>query len=153
MFLARCIKCKASGVTSKYIGETARQVGERVSEHMQKVDLYNKDSFILQHWMDKHPLDTVQPDFEFSVLSTHRDSLSRQIREAILIGKEGTLNKKSEFGLNEIIRMVPADYTWDRAVTDRQQKSDEREQQLRLQNFTYVMATVRMIEKRYQCER
>ena len=138
VYQGRCIKCKESGVAANYIGETARQLGERVEEHLRKVDLYNKDSFIVQHWMDQHPLDATHPEFEFSVLSTHKDSLSRQIKEAIVIGKKGNLNKKSEFGLNEIIRMAPSEYTWDLAEKDKKQKLNEREHQLRLQNFIYA---------------
>ena len=43
--------------------------------------------------------------------------------------------------------MVPSEYTWDLAEKDKKQKLNEREHQLRLQNFIYVMASVRVREK------
>ena len=43
--------------------------------------------------------------------------------------------------------MAPSEYTWDLAEKDKKRKLNEKEHQLRLQNFIYVMASVRVKEK------
>ena len=55
----------------------------------------------------------VEPEFKFTIISAHKDSLSRQIKEAVLIKDIGNLNLKQEFGNNEIIRIAPTTYLWE----------------------------------------
>ena len=84
-----------------YIGETSRQVGRRVQEHVENLIKWNPESFILDHWVRAHGLSTTPPAFSFKVMGSHKDALSRQLHEAILIGKEGFLNKKSDSRWNQ----------------------------------------------------
>ena len=46
------------------------------------------------------------PTFKFKVEISCTDALSRQIEEAALIEKSGTLNSKAEFAMNHLCRMV-----------------------------------------------
>ena len=69
VYQAQCMECKCSGETAIYVGETARQVGERVMEHMGKVDLFKKDSFLIQHWMERHPLQTARQNLNLQFLA------------------------------------------------------------------------------------
>ena len=69
---------------------------------MSKAATLIKDSFIVDPWMEKHYLDTSPPRFKFVVLSAHKDPLSRQLNEVIMIGNncDGELSKKkNKFGL------------------------------------------------------
>ena len=88
-----------------YIGETSRQFGTWVNEHMQNMMKFKKESFIIDHWMNEHGTASIPPQFKFSIIDTHRDALSRQLQEAIFIRELGNLNRKQEFRLNELIRI------------------------------------------------
>ena len=147
VYFATCKECSKSDAPASYVGETARQLGERAHEHMTKAKSLNKDSFIVNHWMEKHHLDTSPPGFKFSVLSSHRDPLSRQLREAILIGKQGDLNKKNEFGLNELIRLDAPHYSWDKAERDRLQRKEKLEHDIKICDFTAVMLNVKECDR------
>ena len=121
-----CLICDQSGVHSLYVGETSRTLHTRAIQHnkdcsrVQKagsgVDLEPGSSWMMDHVWETHPdLDReVDPitDFGFSVLSTHRDPLSRQTTEAVRIqealeygshtGPKGSipvssLNRKGEY--------------------------------------------------------
>ena len=69
------------------------------------------DSFIIDHWASVHGTQVLPPRFKFAVVSSHKDALTRQLMEAILIRKGGKLNKRIEYNSNEIIKM---EYTNDR---------------------------------------
>ena len=142
VYQAICEKCKGLGEVMSYIGETARQFGERTNEHLSKAEKFSKTSFIIDHWMEQHHLDTSPPKFKFTVLSGHRDPLSRQLKEAVMIGNAGNLNKKNEFGLNELIRLDAPRYSWDKSL---QEKNDQRERCAReneLNDFVAVMCKI-----------
>ena len=96
-----------------YIGETSRVLRSRVSEHMNNLTQIKKESFGVLHWMLHHPLSPVPPCIKFKRVSSHKDALSRQLKEALLILREGTLNKRDEFSNNEVVRMETTRYTWD----------------------------------------
>ena len=85
-----------------YIGESSRQVGTRVMEHLSNMNNFKKNSFIIEHWMTAHGLCTSTPKFKFKVLSNHTDPLGRQVREAIQIKQVGSLNRKDEFQINDL---------------------------------------------------
>ena len=141
VYEAVCAECKSDDST--YIGETARQVGVRAGEHIKNAELLKMNSFIVEHWMLKHPLCTDQPKFEFKVLSKHNDALSRQVREAVTILDRGKLNKKNEFGINEIIKMEPSRYEWEQEQDRKTIFALENERQACLKSFITVMAAVR----------
>ena len=103
VYKASSLDCKSGmsdqeshGVGSVYIGETSRQFGRRALEHIKNVSFMKKNSFIVQHWMERHSLQTSAPKFKFEIVSTHRDALSRQLSEALQIRTQGNLNRKSE---------------------------------------------------------
>ena len=143
VYEATCTSCnEVAPDSATYIGETARQIGIRVAEHLNNVRLFKHHSFILDHWMSKHGLDPQPPTFNFKVLSKHREPLTRQIREAILIRDRGNLNRRDEFSLNEIIKMESTRYTWDQLESNKitRQQEDNRDKCLR--GFIEVMKSV-----------
>ena len=78
-----------------YIGETARTLRQRSLEHIKKLKNWGRNSFIIRHWMLEHGSDSTPPEFEFKMVKKFRDSLSRQIAEAILYtGKRYSKSKE-----------------------------------------------------------
>lgn len=134
--------CCACGPKASYIGETARQLGVRAQEHNDKAMNFNMDSFMIDHWMNDHPLDTVAPKFKFKVISKHSDALGRQVNEAVVIRDKGVLNKKKEYALNEIITMEPKTYSWEEAQTNKKLLGVEAYREKCLRNFINVMSVV-----------
>ena len=144
VYEATCVSCNETKPDSAtYIGETARQIGTRVAEHLNNVRLFKKQSFILDHWMTSHGMDPQPPTFEFKVLSKHKDALTRQIREAILIRNRGNLNKRDEFALNEIIKMESSRYIWDELQTGKANRQEEEMKDKCFKNFVEVMKNVK----------
>ena len=97
---------------STYVGETARQFGRRVQEHMEKLNKLDKESFMVEHWMLKHGTSPVPPKFQFKILNVHKEALSRQLDEAVHIRHMGVLNRRGEFAANELIRLQTRNYSW-----------------------------------------
>ena len=126
-----------------YIGETARQVGTRAAEHINNLTQFKLDSFMLGHWLDQHPTDAVPPEFKFKIVSKHKDPLSRQIKEAVMISNQVLLNKRNEFIQNEIIKMQPSQFAWEMAKEDKNTKKIEAEREVLLKEFSRVMNNVR----------
>ena len=125
-----------------YIGETSRQVGTRVYEHLNNVKNWKKESFIINHWMTSHSLETSPPEFKFRVLSKHKDALSRQISEAVRIRTRGNLNRKNEFATNELVRLESRKYTWETEADYKAERMKEKDLEERLVNFIAVMRNV-----------
>ena len=142
VYSAKCMLCD-SMQESVYIGESSRQVGTRAGEHINNVSGFKKDSFILQHWMLAHGTSPVPPQFKFKVLSCHRDALGRQIREAIQIKQVGTLNRKDEFAVNELIRLEPSKCTRDKDIDHREELREKSDLEELLTNFVTVMLDVK----------
>ena len=105
-------------------------------------------SFMLNHWMESHQTSAIPPSFSFRVISKHKDALSRQIKEAVLIKSRGNLNKKCEFASYEIVRLESKKYTWDQNVADKERKKIEKEQEEKLENFINVMKSIHNDDKR-----
>ena len=125
-----------------YIGETSRPARERISEHVRNVLRWSKDSVILHHWMDRHSTDTVIPTFKFEVLASYCDPLRRQLTEAILISKQGTLNGKSEFGVNEIIKLEGAATSREQEERLKTELEKRQRDKIKIQSFIDVMSNV-----------
>ena len=134
--------CMACGPGATYIGETARQLGVRAKEHMDNLRLFKINSFMIDHWMSDHPLDTTPPQFKFSVVGKHSDALGRQVKEAVVIRKCGQLNKRKEYVINELIRMEPKLYTWDEEQFIKKEKGGEQHKEQCLKNFVTVMSNI-----------
>ena len=149
VYRATCLSCKNRPDRSEgiYIGETSRQFGTRALEHVVNLRNFNKQSFILDHWMVAHGLDTSPPEFKFTIVNVHKDALSRQLDEAIHILHEGKLNKKKEFALNELIRRQSSQYSWVKERDHIIEMMEEKFKGERLQNFTEVMKNVMRLNK------
>ena len=66
-----------------YIGETSRPMRARVQEHWNNYTNFKENSFMMLHWLNKHGTSLIPPNFEFKQINKYRDSLSRQIGEAV----------------------------------------------------------------------
>ena len=80
--------------------------------------------------------------FQFKVSSKHRDSLSRQVCEALQIKDQGNLNRRNEFSINEIIKLESSRYSWDAAEQIRVDKRESDNGEKCLKNFVDVMYSV-----------
>ena len=125
-----------------YVRETSRQFGTRVMKHYKNLKDYKKESFMIQHWMQEHGLQTTPPTFKFQILGVHKDALSRQLHEAIQIRTRGNLNKRSEFAINELIRMESTKYAWQYEKDNRVAARQELIHEESLLNFINVMKTL-----------
>ena len=86
-----------SGIVGIYIGETSRSIAKRVNEHLYDFDT---ESFsIVKHWMNSHTDRDEAPPFKIKILRQYKDSLSRQVGEAIaiLLPKDTLLNSKNKY--------------------------------------------------------
>ena len=147
VYTATCQLCNSVSKHSVYVGETARQLGTRVSEHLDNIEKFKKESFILEHWMDEHATEGAPPQFSFKLASKHNDPLSRQLMEAVSIRDKGNLNRRNEFSLNEIVKLQPSVNVWDEAVMDRQNKKSLADREQKINCFTSVMLNVVNLQK------
>ena len=153
VYEAKCTECDEPNECGKeknkmlYIGETARQVGTRVGEHLNNANLLKLNSFIVEHWMETHPLMTSLPKFVFKVRSKHQDPLTRQIREAVNIRHEGKLNRKNEFSINELIKLETSKYSWEEVEQRREEQKTEDLHQLHLKDFVNVMYNICLLRQ------
>jgi hypothetical protein len=91
-----------------YYGESSRSLYERSKEHVNDAETFKEGSHIVKHWMAYHQEDNTRPEFIFTVLSTFKDCLSRQVAEAIKIhySVDDLLNSKNEYNANHLSRVV-----------------------------------------------
>ena len=141
VYRAKCLECK-DDIIGTYIGETSRQFGTRVQEHIANVNNLKKESFIVDHWMTKHGSEPTPPVFKFEVISKHKDALSRQLNEALHIRNQGNLNKKQEFSFNELIRLQSSKYSWEQEREQKAARDLEKHNTECLDNFINVMSVV-----------
>ena len=151
VYKATCLECTEDSENNApeteadigvYIGETSRHAGTRALEHVNNMSNFRKNSFIIQHWMQSHGLQAYPPRFKFEILSSHKDALSRQLCEALHIRNKGNLNRKTEFALNEIIRMETTTYSWEQSKLNKKSLDDEGNWNKKLENFISVMSNV-----------
>ena len=108
VYRAECRLCPTgSDLDRTYVGETSRVFRKRVLEHMTALDRMDPKSFQVLHWFKQHKDDLEPPPFKFKIIGAFKDALSRQLTEAIHIQDSGELNKKCEFRINELCRLVP----------------------------------------------
>ena len=150
VYEAVCLQCDAEhrrGQSVKhcgrYVGQTAQTLYERSRKHLQGLKNHDTGGFAFKHWALVHPDSPVPPGLSFSVVKKHKDPLSRQLREAVVIGKKGGLNKKNEFGLNELIRLNAPTYSWDQEQTDLMERRAKSDHEIKLSDFVTVMSNVR----------
>ena len=97
-YVMECQMCP-EGNRPVYIGDTSRNLFTRCKEHMgssRNVD-DAESSFIRKHMVESHG--GREGKFEARVTHTNKDSLTRQIREGVLIRRAGgnVMNTKSEW--------------------------------------------------------
>ena len=80
------------------MGESSRTLSERAKEHCESLKRMDSSLFMFKHWLLKHPERESAPDFNFEVVKLHQDTLSRLVREAVIIQEKAALNSKSEWG-------------------------------------------------------
>ena len=125
-----------------YIGETARPLRSRAKEHMDAVENFKKESFIIEHWMIEHGLEPSAPTFKFKTLGVYKNAMTRQLSEAIQILDQGSCNRKSEFSNNELIRMESYQYSWEREQEEKMNNVARVEHEKKVVDFINVMSNV-----------
>ena len=91
-----------------YIGETARSIGERASEHFSKYENKDKNSVFHKHMVERH--DAVPQRLALDLLAKcPGDAMLRQVTEAFFINElnptlNTTLNTKEEWGNSNKLR-------------------------------------------------
>ena len=98
---------RKDGGEGTYTGETSRSVFERVKEHYGDMESLRKDSHMVKHWFTSHPTLNEAPPFRFEIIGKYKDCLTRQLKEAVILGgKPNSLNSKGEFGGCSIPRLT-----------------------------------------------
>ena len=89
-----CQLCKSTTPTV-YIGETSRNLYTRGGEHLQRSG--KEDSFMRKHMEERHLGE--EENFTAKVTHTNKDSLTRQVREGVLIRRsmKEIMNSKTEW--------------------------------------------------------
>ena len=87
-----------------YIGETARSIGERASEHLVKYEQNEKNSVFHKHMIEWHG--SIPQDINIDILAMcPGDAMLRQVTEAVSINElNPTLNAKEEWGNSNKLR-------------------------------------------------
>ena len=129
-----------------YIGETSRPIRERALEHEKNKAGWRMESFQIAHWMDCHPLETTCPTFKYEIISQYKDPLRRQLNEAINILNKGILNRKMEFGRNELCRLEPAKSDYDKENLFQAELRERKVFKNKMDNFIKVMSSVEQIK-------
>ena len=86
------------------IGETARSIGERIGENLNRYEIKDKSSVFHKHIGEKHWGE--RQEVELKVASScGNDAMLRQVTEAILIKElNQKLNNKDEWGNSNALR-------------------------------------------------
>ena len=102
-----CLNClRKDNRKVVYLGESARSLWDRISEHIGDLRRRTTSSVLYRHWQEGHQ-DEAEPEFSVEVLGCHRSSTERQIKEALEIqrGKyDELINNKSKWGMNCLVR-------------------------------------------------
>ena len=92
-----------------YVGESARSLYEKSKEHESDKEGRLEESHQVKHWVLDHPELNAPPKFKFKfkLISSFKDSLTRQISDAVRIKMRGVeiLNSKSEFNRCRVPRL------------------------------------------------
>ena len=128
------------------MGETSQPIRSRVKEYLEKRNNLSPDSLIVDNWSEIQGTQMVTPELKFEVLSQHKDPLSRQLREAIIISEQGKLSRV-EFSSNELIRLDPTRYSWDDEKENNGKVEEKRNTSERIRSFFDYMKNVERINK------
>ena len=140
VYESSCTICHPEGVTEKpgdsmvssgmglYTGETSRSLCERAGEHVAAAKGLERGSHMVKHWFLDHPGLSELPKFKFRIVGKYKDSMTRQIKEAIrVLNRPGNLNSKGEFGGSTIPRLVVevTDYEKKKAEFEKRKREEE----------------------------
>ena len=91
-----------------YVGESSRSMYERAKEHEADKQALSEDSHQVKHWLTDHQELLAPPKFNFKIIQTFQDPLSRQLAEAVRIDLrgEGVLNSKAEYNRCKVPRLT-----------------------------------------------
>ena len=92
---------------------------------------------MVKHWMNGHTDLSTLPPFRFRIVQQYKDSLSRQVGEALHIfySKDKLLNSKNEYVQNCISRITISEETWERKERERREEEDEQLEERRMEDF------------------
>ena len=80
---------KLSDCQGVYVWENGRSLHERAGEHWRDAQCKQEDSHIIKHWLTDHSDLGTPPKFKMKVVGSFKDSLSRQLSEALRIDLRG----------------------------------------------------------------
>jgi hypothetical protein len=91
--LIKAVECATLGEDKKssqeeegrvglYYGETSHSLYKRSKEHLNDAVKFREGSHIIKHWIAEHPEED-KPPFQFSVLQSFKDCISRRIEDAL----------------------------------------------------------------------
>jgi hypothetical protein len=105
-------------------------VFERVGEHYGDLESLEKDSHMVKHWFTTHPTMDTAPPFRFRVVGKFKDCLTRQLKEAVILGnRPNSLNSKGEFGNCTIPRLTIEADQYEMKVKELEKKKKEEEEE------------------------
>ena len=122
LYESNCLECVSEGGpatnqerreqgASIYVGETARSLYERSSEHWQAAAMMKEESHMFKHAEESHKGDKL-PQFNFKLVRSFKSALDRQIAEAIRIEMRGAvLNRRGEYNRCSLTRLG-VDWKW-----------------------------------------
>ena len=100
-YTIKCSNCKSKGINREYIGESNRNLFQRIKEHKDLLEKGKESSVLLKHVMKDHEgEDKKDIEFEAKVVKSFKTPLSRIIYEGVLIAQADEnelLNSKKEF--------------------------------------------------------
>ena len=130
IYESECVQCNPSGTRkesdkssledkreqpSLYVGESARSISERATEHWRDAEKGKDESHMQDHQLHSHAGEQ-PPNFAFRVVKKCKSSLERQVREAVRIQMRGNvLNKQGVYNRCKLTRLV-VDEEWEQKV-------------------------------------
>ena len=85
----------------------SRTMYERGKGHQRDKQDRTEDSHQVNHWLIDHPEMEAPPKFNFKIVSTFKDPLTRQLAESVWIERRGQaiLNSKAEYSRCRVPRL------------------------------------------------
>ena len=90
----------------KYVEQTLRTLFEHANEHVEALEGFDLDSFVFKHWATAHNMLNLPPKFNFTVIKSHKDPLSRLIHESVRITSHATMNSRTEWNGYKVSRII-----------------------------------------------
>ena len=102
------MKKMMNDVNGVYVGESARSIFERAQEHWADRVGQKEDSHMVKHWLSDHADLPEPPPFHIKVVSSFKDSMTRQISESVRIDLRGggVLNSRTEYSRCRLPRLM-----------------------------------------------